>query len=231
MDFRNRGGRPANMNQTVNPGGNVDASASPAEPHDKQSKKPKRMKQLVNPINVILLFCVAIVLLGVTFLAIVAQRPDESEYVQKDKLQAVFLEGGQVYFGSISDLNDKFMRLNNIYYLRVDQQVQPEQEGQQSQQQISLAKLGCELHGPQDLMVINRDSVMFWENLKEDGQVTQAVKQFIEANPDGQDCDAQQQNGGNGDNNGSSDDNNADGTDATPPPATTPPEENDQNGQ
>lgn len=202
MDFRNRNSRPANINQTINPG-DVQTPSPDADTSGVSKKKP-RVRQVINPINLVMLFCIAIVLLGVTLLAILIKEPNESKYINEDELQAVFLDGGQVYFGSIGELNDEFLRLHNIYYLRVDQQVQPEQEGQQAEQQISLAKLGCELHGPHDMMIINRDKVIFWENLKDDGQVTQAVKQFIQANPDGQDCDVQQQqqpannNGSNG---------------------------------
>jgi hypothetical protein len=42
-------------------------------------------------------------------------------------------------------------------------------------------------------MILNRDQVLFWENLKSDGQVTEAVKKYVEANPNGQDCKAQNQ--------------------------------------
>ena len=192
MDFRNRSGRPAqNVTQNVNSSG--------AQVHqDAGSRKSRHIKRLANPLSLLLLFCVAIVLLGVTGLAIVVKQPEEADHINEDNLQAVFLEGGQVYFGSISELNDNYLRLNNIYYLRVNQQVQPEQEGQPAQQDISLVKLGCELHGPEDLMILNRSKVLFWENLKEDGQVTQAVKKYIETNPDGQDCSTQADNGNNG---------------------------------
>jgi hypothetical protein len=123
---------------------------------------------------------------------------EESKYVAKDKMQAVFLNGGQVYFGKIRALNNKYVGLTDIYYLRVNQQVQPKQ-GEQAQQDISLVKLGCELHGPQDQMLINRDQVVFWENLKDDGQVAKAVKQYIEANPNGQNCEADTQTTPTGD--------------------------------
>jgi hypothetical protein len=113
----------------------------------------------------------------------------ESKYVDSSKLQAVFLNGGQVYFGNILDLNDKFVRIGNIYYLRVNQQVQPNQSNNSSSNSdVTLVKLGCELHGPQDEMLVNRDQVVFWENLKSDGQVTKAVEQFVKANPNGQKC-------------------------------------------
>jgi hypothetical protein len=81
------------------------------------------------------------------------------------------------------------MSLSDIYYLRVNQQVQPNQaNNQQAQNDISLVKLGCELHGPQDEMLINRDQIIFWENLKDDGQVAKAVAEYKKQNPNGQQC-------------------------------------------
>ena len=84
----------------------------------------------------------------------------------------------------MSNINSEYVQLEDIYYLQVQQQVQPDQQtadGQQAQtpqQQISLAKLGSELHGPEDLMFISRDQIVFWENLKDDGssQVVEAIK-------------------------------------------------------
>ncbi len=109
----------------------------------------------------------------------------ESTFVNKKQMQAVFLNGGQVYFGKIGTLNTKYLSLDDIYYLRVNQQVQPNQTtSSTSANDISLVKLGCELHGPQDQMVINREQVIFWENLKDDGQVAQAVAKYKTDNPD-----------------------------------------------
>lgn len=111
----------------------------------------------------------------------------ETKFVAKDKVQAVFLTSGQVYFGDIAAINDQFIDLQNIYYLSVDQKVQPEQKDKQQQDSsVSLVKLGCELHGPQDQMIINREQVSFWENLKTDGKVSEAIKKWIEQNPEGQ---------------------------------------------
>ena len=91
--------------------------------------------------------------------------------------------------------------MGNIYYLRVNQTVQPNQEnGTQAQtgaNDISLVKLGCELHGPTDEMLINREQVIFWENLKEDGQVAKAVAEYVKANPNGQKCNTDQSTGTN----------------------------------
>ena len=59
---------------------------------------------------------------------------------------------------------------------QVQQQVQPSTTSTSSTpQQVQLVKLGNELHGPEDAMYINRQSVLFWENLKNDGKVAKAI--------------------------------------------------------
>jgi len=103
--------------------------------------------------------------------------------VKPDQFQAIFLDNGQVYFGKLSSVNSDYIRLVDIYYLQVEQQIQPDQDdpdstGDDPAPQISLAKLGNELHGPEDEMFILRDKIVFWENLKGDGQVVQAISNF-----------------------------------------------------
>jgi hypothetical protein len=120
----------------------------------------------------------------------------ESKSVNTGTYQAVFLNGGQVYFGKINTLNNDYLKLSDIYYLRVNQQVQPNQSTTSSSaNDVSLAKLGCELHGPEDSMVINRSQVIFWENLKEkgkdEGQVVTAIAKYKADNPNGQKCASQ----------------------------------------
>src|SRR5579872_1173599 len=98
--------------------------------------------------------------------------------------QAVFLTNGQVYFGKLSHVNQNYVRLTDIYYLQVNQQLQPtgtanqQAQAQQQQPQLSLVKLGNELHGPTDQMEINRSQVLFFEDLKSDGKVAQAIASY-----------------------------------------------------
>lgn len=96
--------------------------------------------------------------------------------------QAVFLTNGQVYFGKLSDVSAAYATLKDIYYLQVTQPPLQgsAQEGQQqqAQPQLSLVKLGQELHGPVDEMKINRDQILFFEDIKEDGRVMQAVREY-----------------------------------------------------
>ncbi len=165
-------------------------AGQPAAPAQGRSKRASLQNVKTWKIaQVALLFCITVLVVAVVwFVALGGGNKKEGSYVDESKLQAVFLNGGQVYFGKINNLNGKFLSMADIYYLRVNQQVQPNQSSNNSND-ISLVKLGCELHGPQDNMVINREQVIFWENLKDDGQVAKAVKTYQEQNPGEQKCD------------------------------------------
>lgn len=195
MDWMNRPGKP--VNDTDQPLSPTNRDTAPQHTNLRTGRKDSNAMNGKKPLSRTIT-SVAL-LLSLTFLAIAAvgfvlnlRSKNESRYIAKDKMQAVFLNGGQVYFGKIQELNNKYVSVTDIYYLRVKQQVQPEGE-QQAQQDISLVKLGCELHGPQDQMLINREQVVFWENLKDDSQVATAVEAYKKANPDGQKCENNQQ--------------------------------------
>jgi competence protein ComGC len=139
----------------------------------------------------VLLFAGTILIVALLVLIYFGGAKKEDSYIDKNKEQAVFLANGQVYFGKIQSVNKEYVSLKQIYYLNVNQQVQPNQKSDttdSSNQSVSLVKLGCELHGPTDQMIINRDQVTFWENLKTDGQVTKAITQWVQQNPNGQNC-------------------------------------------
>jgi hypothetical protein len=180
MDFTQRG---PHQNPTTNP--TVSAPGGP-------TSKKKRMGFAWMKLGAFALLLGCTILVIALLVSVLTSSPTtEDKYVNNKGLQAVFLNGGQVYFGNITTLNGKYVRLNNIYYLRVNQTVQPNQANANSaanSNDVSLVKLGCELHGPEDQMVINREQVIFWENLKSDGQVAKAVAAFVQQNPKGQNC-------------------------------------------
>ena len=97
--------------------------------------------------------------------------------------QAVFLSNGQVYFGQVVKMDKDFITLQNIYYLQVVSQQntigQPPDVQNQPEQRLTLIKLGNEIHGPQDRMMINRDQVVLIEDLKNDSRVVQAISDYL----------------------------------------------------
>lgn len=102
--------------------------------------------------------------------------------IDKSGYQAVFLTNGQVYFGKLQSTAGDYLQLTNIYYLQVQQSVQPSTDKPADQgsndQKTQLVKLGNELHGPQDSMQISNKQVLFWENLKSDGKVSKAISSY-----------------------------------------------------
>ena len=98
--------------------------------------------------------------------------------------EAVFLTNGQVYFGKVKNDTGSRMVLTDIYYLQVvEVPLQTTQTGsasdQKTQQELKLIKLGNELHGPVDEMVINRDQIILTERLKNDSRVVQAINNYL----------------------------------------------------
>lgn len=167
---------------------------SPAGTHGRLGRSEKGIFKGLRVASVALLFSLTVLIVALVSYLVFGGPTNESKYVEDDKLQAVFLNGGQVYFGNIKDINAKYVRLTDIFYLRVNQQVQPEQDSKKAdttQNDISLVKLGCELHRPSNEMLINRDQVVFWENLKSDdgkNTVPGAVSEYVKQFPNGQDC-------------------------------------------
>ncbi|MBC7746367.1 hypothetical protein H7Y40_00075 [Pedobacter sp.] len=105
--------------------------------------------------------------------------------VKKDAYQAVFLTNGQVYFGKLGNARGDYLSMSNIYYLQVQQAVQPGETttatpatGTEGSDNVQLVKLGNELHGPDDQMQISQKQVLFWENLKADGKVSIAIEKY-----------------------------------------------------
>lgn len=82
--------------------------------------------------------------------------------------QAVFIEGNQQYFGHLKGLGTRYPYLTDIYYM---------QTGGSGGQNFTIFKLGSEIHGPEDVMYLNWKKVLFWENLKSDSKVVEAIAQ------------------------------------------------------
>lgn len=128
-----------------------------------------------------LLFIVALLVATVVWFIYSSSPASQSKYVDSSKLQAVFLNTGQVYFGNVKSFNQDYLVLGNVYYLQSSGGTGSNSSS--SNQNVSLVKLGCELHKPFDEMVVNSKEVTFWENLQGDGQVAKAVSDYNKQNP------------------------------------------------
>lgn len=162
--------RPSNQQQ----GGSSSSQSSP-RPAPVASSSSLSSKVLV----------LVLVVVGVALIAAMSLWffTKDNPSVNGDRYQAVFLTNGQVYFGKLDNINNGYVQLSDIYYLQVTQdQIQEGENDATADPSITLAKLGNELHGPEDTMYISRSQVLFWENLKDDGEVVTAISNFQSEN-------------------------------------------------
>lgn len=186
MDFTNR----SNQAPAAAPSGHPTAAAPVS------ARKSKKDDSKWGRIGVVAAAVVIFILIAAITVKISSTPTNpEAKYVDSNKLQAVFLNTGQVYFGNIKTLNSKYFVVTNIYYLQTASG--STSTTATSSTNVSLVKLGCELHEPYDQMVINRDQVTFWENLQDNGQVATAVQSFEKQNPNGQKCSDQSNSSAN----------------------------------
>lgn len=191
MEF-NRANRPLSAPATTR-----QAAPEPEVTATPNRKRNFRDNKLLTIVSALLLASVTILVSALLWLVVRGKPNTEMQLVDTSKYQAVFLNklntGFELYFGHVTDLNDQYVRLKDVYYLRVNQAATStskdgKADAAAAEDAVSLVKLGCELHAPTDQVVLNRDHVMFWENLKDDGQVAKAIAEFVEKNPNGQTC-------------------------------------------
>lgn len=182
MDFANRGNQSAPQ-QNSQPVGNNTQPTAAFQPPSKKGKGMNKRSMDMSKLGGMLMLGLGTLLIGAIIIGLVfGGVSKESELIKDDQYQAVFLDSpdGQVYFGKLDVYNSDLYRLTDIFYVRVEQALQPEGVNQTAQPNISLAKLGNELHGPEDAMFISQDKVLYWENLTTDGQVATAIQEFVD---------------------------------------------------
>lgn len=98
----------------------------------------------------------------------VSKSAEGKERIDPATYQAVFLADKQIYFGKLRGIDSQYLILDDVYYVKLE-----DEEATSGR----LVKLGTmEPHGPKDQMIINRDHILFWENLKPESRVIQTIQ-------------------------------------------------------
>lgn len=134
--------------------------------HQKTAVVPRRFKLGRN--LVIIIAAVIVILLGAI---IWWQFFSGQQRIMHDRYQAVHLQDGRVFFGKLQNTNGEFMTLLNPYYTDL------KNSGDQAPKQLSLIKVGDEVYGPERSVSVARSTVQYWENLRTDSKVIEAIKQ------------------------------------------------------
>ncbi len=94
-----------------------------------------------------------------------------------DKWSGVFLTNGQAYFGHFYSGPGESARLREVYYVLATQ-LQSQDPSVAAQTQLTLQKLGGEIHGPTQEMKIWKQQILFVEELRPDSAVVATIAQL-----------------------------------------------------
>lgn len=100
-----------------------------------------------------------------------------SSMPRSDRYQAVFLDNGQVFFGKLKNVHGKYLRLEDAYYTK-KQDLPANATAEQKaavDANVSLVKVGDEVYGPENIIQIRAEQVLFWQNLTQDSKVSKAI--------------------------------------------------------
>jgi hypothetical protein len=182
MDFMNRGAQTPQQAAT---------HAAPTAPDSlklaKKSNTSGKSPKLV-VVWVVALLVLGLVIAAVAVMAMKSGESKEMSLVDKGTWQAVDIAvggangGDQIYFGKITNITSDYLTLEKVYYIPANQT---------NSGTITLSQLVCQLDKPQDRMVVNREQLVYWENLQKDGKVVTTISDYQKANPNGPNCDAQ----------------------------------------
>lgn len=97
--------------------------------------------------------------------------------VDNGKYQAVFLVDGTQYVGKLTNLDGGHYKLTSAYFVTANSTpvVSDQSSQQSSSNQVALVKLETGLLGSENEMTIPKDKVLFYENLKSDGQAAKLL--------------------------------------------------------
>lgn len=156
-------------------------SASGHNPHvsgRKTNLKKSQKKFLLTLAGV--LVAVLVVVLSGWYL----YRSSTAATIDGNKYQAVFFTNGQVYFGKLNQVNANYFKLTDVFYIQAQESDSAQAESENPQEtsndstDIRLIKLGSEVHGPDDEMIISKEQILFFENLKKDGRVSDSIIKY-----------------------------------------------------
>lgn len=97
-------------------------------------------------------------------------RVDPSGY------QVVSLVSGQVYFGKLKNIGGDYLYLESPYVEQTVQSTEKNEDGSPKSPQTALFRVKDQVYGPEDMIAIKSDQVVFWQNLRADSKAVAAIK-------------------------------------------------------
>ncbi|MBU0497136.1 MAG: hypothetical protein KKG04_04190 [Candidatus Thermoplasmatota archaeon] len=135
-----------------------------------KQRRKLNFELLMLPYFIIIL---AVIIIGVK---IVVYNIEFKQVLPETTYQTVFLSNGQVYIGHLQVLSRSYWKLTDVYYIQQQQTIASDTVNPDTNSaQFSLMPLGSELHEPQSEVILNKDHVLYWQNLKDDSRIIDAI--------------------------------------------------------
>ncbi|HCG00634.1 MAG TPA: hypothetical protein DEV93_08840 [Chloroflexi bacterium] len=134
---------------------------------DDQVTTPRRT---LRTFGMVLLVVIVFVALGLGIAALfksVSTTDSLASAINPNEYQMVYLTNGETYFGKLSPHGGDFYYIRHVYTLTA--RASPRSG---TPLQHTLIKLTNEIHGPQDLLVVNKSHIVYMENLRPNGCAT-----------------------------------------------------------
>ena len=119
--------------------------------------------------HLIVAIVTAVVLIG-SAVGMYWYKHRNDQTVMSDRYQVVYLLTGQVYFGKLQNTSGEYLTLKNAYTLQ-----DSTSEDAAAENTSNILQVSRQVYGPEDSMAIRADQVQFWQNLRSDSKVTQAI--------------------------------------------------------
>lgn len=121
----------------------------------------------------ILVIAVAIVVVGVTSFIISKNRSSNS-----GARDVVVMNNGQTYFGYLSDTDKPFVTLRDVYYPQDPASVK--NTNQDIKKRVSLFRFGDEVFGPESVMHLNREDIVYFSTMRDNSKINEAIDRFLD---------------------------------------------------
>lgn len=104
----------------------------------------------------------------------IQQAIDSSTY------QVVTLDNGKTYFGKLRFLNNDYVLLEDVYFLKTSFE-EEETEEADAGTTIALQRIRNQLYEPADDLYIRAEDITSWQNLQRQSRIVQAIEESLSA--------------------------------------------------
>ena len=110
--------------------------------------------------------------LSIALITMLVMKSQPAQAIDASKYQVVYLTNGQAYFGKLQNASGDFLVIKSPY---IAQSVSADNKTAATSAQATLLKVTSQVYGPEDSIAIKSSQVTFWQNLRDDSKVTQAI--------------------------------------------------------